>query len=392
MPIAPWRTATVLPLCLLLLPSCSRPTSADSKAQTQGHQTATRVGVIQAQRKELVRKINLPGTLVAASEATLYGKVAGYLRSISVDKGDRVRAGQTLAVIEVPEMTKEVEQADAVYNEAIANLEKAKTQMELQAATYQRYRDVQSKEPGAVSQQEVDESRAKYQAAKSEVQLAEAKVGTARASRERLVALERYSRILAPFSGVITARFVDPGALIQAATSSAQAQPVVTIQNLDTLRTYVNVPELEVPKIHKGNEATLTMSAYPGRVFTGSVTRFAEALDPATRTMKTEIDIPNPQHVLRPGMYVDVTLELEKHPKALVIPDSALVIEGERKFAWVVRNGTAHHVPLETELDDGWNVEIVRGLDSGESVIVAGKDGLSEGKPVQPSPLSSWAK
>ncbi len=329
---------------------------------------------------------------MAFNEATLYGKVAGYLRSISVDKGDKVRAGQTLAVIEVPEMAKEVEQAEAACQEALANLKKAKAQLELQTVTYQRYVDVHDRDPEAISKQEIDEWRNKYELAKAEVQLAEAKVTTARANRDRLMTLDRYSRIAAPFRGVVTARFVDPGALIQAATSSVQAQPIVTIQTLDTLRTYVSVPEVEVPKIHKGNEMTLTTAAYPGKVFKGSVTRFAEALDPATRTMKTEIDISNPQGLLRPGMYADVMLVLEKRPNAVVIPDTALETEGDRKFAYIVRDGTAHRVAVETGLDDGTNVEILAGLIDGESVIVTGKEGLAEGKPVEPSPLSSWMR
>ncbi len=350
------------------------------------------MGVVQAQRKDSVRKITLPGTLVAINEVTLYGKVAGYLGSISVDKGDKVRAGQTLAVIEVPEMAKEVEQSEAVYREALANLNKAKAQLELHAVTYQRYADVHSKDPDAISKQELDEWRSKNDLAKAEAQLAEAKVATASANRDRLVALDRYSRITAPFQGVVTARFVDPGALVQAATSSMQAQPVLTIQDLDTLRIYVSVPETEVPKIRKGNAMILTTAAYPGKVFKGCVTRFAEALDPASRTMKTEIDIPNPQGLLRPGMYGDVMLELEKHPNAVVIPDAALTTEGDSKFAYIVRDETAHRVALETGLDDGTNVEILAGLKGGEPVIVAGKEGLREGKPVEPSPLGSWTR
>ncbi len=386
------RAPTALGAFMLLLSSCSGPSAGSRAASPQADQALARVGVVQAQRIDLTRKISLPGTLVAFNEATLYGKVAGYLRSISVDKGDRVRAEQTLAIIEVPEMAKEVEQAEATYQEAQAGLNKAKAETELQAVTFRRYLDVQSQDPDAISKQEVDEWRAKYEAARAEAQLAEAKVRTTRANRDRLVALNAYSRIIAPFSGVVTARFVDPGALIQAATSSVQAQPILTLQDFAMLRAYVSVPELEVPMIRKGKDMTLTTAAYPGKVFRGSVTRFAEALDPATRTMKTEIDIPNPQALLRPGMYANVTLELEKHPSAVVIPDAALLIEGDRKFAYIARGGTAHRVALETGLDDGNQVEVISGLKGGESVIVTGKEALAEGKPVEPSPISSWMK
>ena len=150
----------------------------------------------------------------------------------------------------------------------------------------------------------------------------------------------------------------------------------------------MSVPEIDVPFVHIGTPASLTTAAYPGKVFKAAVTRFTEALDPSTRTMKTEIDVRNPQHILRPGMYADVTLEIEKLPDVLVIPDSALAVEGSKKFVWVVRDGTAHRVQVETGLDDGNQLEVRSGLEGGEQVMVAGKDGLAEGKAVQASSAS----
>lgn len=385
--------ATLLGAAVACFSSCSGSTHADSQSgPSPSGQVRPRVGVVKPERKDLTRKIDLPGTLAAFNEATLYGKVAGYLRAIPVDKGDRVRTGQMLATIEVPEMAKEVEQAEALLKEAVATLNRSKAELELQRTTYERYRDVQSRDPEAISKQEIDEWRNKFELAKAEVELAEAKISTARANRDRFLALDRYSRITAPFSGVVTARFVDPGALIQAATSSVQAQPIVTIQDFHILRTYINIPEVDVAMIRRGSKATLTTAAYPGKVFEASVTRFSEALDPASRTMKTEMDIPNPLSVLRPGMYVDVTLELESHPLALVIPDAALVVEDNRKYIYVVREGAAHRVALETGLDDGNQVEVLSGLKGDEQVIVTGKEGLAEGKPIEPSPVGSWTK
>lgn len=372
-------------LVSLCLSACSRSTGGNPEAaRTEASQAKAKVVVATAQRKDLVRRITLPGSLVGFKETTLYGKVTGYLRSISVDKGDTVRRGQTLAALEIPEMAKEIDQAEAAYQEAVASLNRSKAQAELQSSTYQRYREVQSKEPGAISTQEVDEYRTKAEVARTEVKLAEAKIATARANRDRLIALDEYSRITAPFSGVITARFVDPGAMIQAATSSNQ--PILTIQQLCTVRVYVSVPERDVSFIHHGSEASLTTAAYPGKVFRAAVTRFAEALDPATRTMKTEIDILNPGHLLRPGMYADVTLELEKRAGALLVPDPALIVEGQQRFVWVARDGAAHRVEVETGFDDGADVEIRSGLDGGEQVVVAGKENLAEGRPVEASP------
>ncbi len=378
---------TLLGLALIWESACSHFTQADPQAAAGPGKAA--VGVIAAKRKDLTRTISLPGSLVAFYEATLYGKVAGYLRSIKVDKGDTVRRGQTLAVLEVPEMVDEVDQAQATYQEALANLNQAKAEAELQAVTYKRYNEVHSKDPDAVANQELDQYRNKYEVAEANVKLAEARVATADANRHRLIALHQYAIISAPFSGVITARFVDPGALIQAATSSTQGQPVVTIQDLDTIRVYVSVPEVNIPLIHIGTSAVLTNAAYPGKVFTASVTRFAEALDPSTRTMKTEIDVPNRQRFLRPGMYADVTLAIEKVRNALVVPDSALVVEGSRKYVWLVRGAAAHRVEVETGMDDGAEAEIRSGVKGEEQVVVAGKDSLVEGKAVEASPVET---
>ncbi len=378
---------------LVCLVSCSGSSRANPDLpRSQGATPPIKVGVVAARRVDLIRKITVPGTLAAFKEATLYGKVAGYLSSISVDKGDTVRGGQSLATLEVPEMVKELDQAGAAHQEALANLERSKAQAALQAVTYGRYREVHSRDPEAISAQELDEYRSRFEVAQAETKLAEAKVATARANRDRLAALHRYATITAPFRGVITARFVDPGALIQAATSSTQGQPVVTIQDLDTVRVYVSVPEVDVPFIRAGTPVSLTIAAYPQRVFKASVTRFSEALDPATRTMKTEMDLRNPQHLLRPGMYANVTLELENRPGALVVPAPALVIEGQAKFVYIVRDGKAHRTRVETGFDDGVQVEILSGLTEGAKVIVQGQETLEEGKAVEPSPLGTWMK
>jgi RND family efflux transporter MFP subunit len=168
-----------------------------------------------------------------------------------------------------------------------------------------------------------------------------------------------------------------------------QAQPIVTIQELDTIRVYVSLPEIDVPKVRKGTPASLTTAAYPGREFTASVTRYAEALDPATRTMKTEMDVANPGHVLRPGMYAEVTLELENKSGALVVPDTALVVEGQKTFVYVVREGKAHRVEVEIGFDDGAQAEIRSGLNGGERVVVAGKENLTDGQSVEASAVAA---
>lgn len=374
-------------LGLALLSACS-PSSTAKPKEPDGTGKVP-VTVVSVEQQDLTRKITLPGTLVAYNEATLYGKVAGYVKSMRVDKGDRVRRGQTLAVLEVPEMADEIDQAQAAYLQAVASLNQARAEAQLQRVTYERYREVHAKDPDAIANQELDQYRSKYEVAEANVKLAEAKVATAASNRDRLIALHQYAFITAPFSGFITARFVDPGALIQAATTSTQGQAIVTVQDLGTIRVYVSVPEVNVPLIHIGTPASFTTAAYPGKVFTASVTRFAEALDLASRTMKTEIDVPNRQHLLRPGMYADVTLVIEKIPDALVVPDSALVVTGSKTFVWVARNGIAHEVEVEAGLDNGAETEIRSGLNHGEQVVVAGKDSLADGTAVEATKAGS---
>jgi membrane fusion protein (multidrug efflux system) len=207
--------AGALAVAVLGLFSCSHSRSSDSQAaRSQTDQTKVEVGVETVERKDLVRTIELPGTLVAFNQATLYGKVAGYLRSIRVDKGDWVRRGQILAVLEVPEMVDAVDQARAAYQQALADVSRAKAQADLQSVTYQRFREVHAIDPDAVANQELDEYRSKFEVAEADVKLGQARVATARASLNRSIALNQYASITAPFSGVITARYVDPGALI----------------------------------------------------------------------------------------------------------------------------------------------------------------------------------
>jgi membrane fusion protein, multidrug efflux system len=274
------------------------------------------VAVIRAQPGGVERTITLPGDIVGYYESALYSKVTGYLKSIFVDKGDMVRTGQALAIIEVPELDQQLARAQA--------------DLVIQHLTYQRLQSVWKSDPRLVARQDVDIAYAKYQEAKAQA--------------DQLRAMESYTRIVAPFDGVITERFVDPGALIhaggqQSATAPMQgsarpggaAAPVVSLARLDELRIYVYVPQAEADFVYDGMPATVTVQGLSGARFSGTVTRFAHSLDLATRTMLTEVDLGNPEHKLYPGMYANVTLVLQQDLNALRLPDSA--IGGDRSPA-----------------------------------------------------------
>jgi membrane fusion protein (multidrug efflux system) len=317
----------------------------------------TPVQTIHPKRGEIVRRITLPGNVMAYQEATLYAKVAGYLKTISVDKGDKVKGGDLLAEIEAPEM--------------LADLVKEKAEAEAAQLDYKRVTEAQKKASDLVMPQTVDAARAKSDVAIAGVQ--------------RIETLLSYAKITAPFSGVITKRWVDPGALIPAPTSGAAAKnaAVVTLMDFSTVRIDVAIPDTEVPFVTKDLPVKVTVNELPGRTFACAITRFAYALDESTKTMTTEIDIPNPDLALRPGMWATIEIELQKKENALLLPAEALITEKNKNSVFVVRDNKAQKVPVATGFDDGIDVEILKGCAPGDSVIIAGKQSVTDGQKVQ---------
>ena len=327
---------------------CSR---AHGDAQTQSRRT---VVVMRPQRGDIVHSITLPGDLVGLYQSTLYAKVTGYLKNISVDKGDWVKQGQVLAVIEVPELQE--------------RLARSRADLEVQHLTYQRLEQVWKSDPRLVARQDVDIAQGKY---------LEAKAGV-----DELEAMASYTKIVAPFAGVVTGRFVDPGALIKAGgeqTTSSPDQgsthpsggtsPVLSLAMIDTMRTYVYAPQDAVGSIRRGMPAKLTLQDLPGRSFDGVVTRYSNSLDLGTRTMLTEIDLQNTRHDLYPGMYANVTLELERHRDALELPESAIGESSDGKYVMVAQDGKLRKQEVTLGINNGKSAEIVSGLGGGESVV-----------------------
>ncbi len=240
-----------------------------------------------------------------------------------------------------------------------------------------------------IAQSNVESARAKMETPKAKQQAAQARLDSAKANIARLTTLTDYAKIEAPFDGVVTERFVDPGAMIQTAASSRQAAPIVTVMNIDKVRIYVDVPESDVLYVKEGNAATLTVRELPGREFKGRVARFTTALDPGTRTMRVEINVPNPDHTLRAGMYGQVKLALEMRRGVLTLPARCLITEKQKKSVLLVEGGKVKKVGVTIGADDGSHVEITSGLKGDEEVIIRGS-GVSPGmmvtaKRVQPA-------
>ncbi|MGB7290811.1 MAG: efflux RND transporter periplasmic adaptor subunit [Thermodesulfobacteriota bacterium] len=349
---------------------------------TEDEKGVTNVEVTKVAKKDLVRKIGVPASIEPLHKATLYAKAAGYLNWINVDIGDRVKEGDVLAEMDIPEMVEEYQQVKAKLRGAQANYRKAEADFELQKQTYRRVKDIWETEPGAIAKQDVDVAKAKFELAKASINNEKAKIDNASADMERIKALLEYGKIKAPFDGLITERFVDPGALVQDATSDT-VSPVVTIMHTDTVRVFIDVPEPDVPFVEKGDGATLVVDALPGRNFSASVTRFANALNPDTRTMRTEIDIPNPDQLLLPGMYGNITLNLDVIENAVTVPAGAIAVEKNNKYVYKVKNGKVEKVQIETGIDDGIQVQVVKGLNAGEEIIVKGNNKVSDGDTVK---------
>jgi membrane fusion protein (multidrug efflux system) len=275
---------------------------------------------------------------------------------LNVDKGDEVKEGDLLAQIEVPELLADQAQYQAETTVARTN--------------YERLSEARNKAPDLVVPQTVDDLRGQWEVAQAKLQ--------------RTQTLLQYARIAAPFSGRITARFVDPGAFIPAASagSTPQNAALLTLIDYTSVRVQVFVPEPEVPFIKNGVPAKIAVEELPGKSFTSSVTRFAHALDPATKTMLTEIEIPNPNGELRPGAYATVQLELERKHDALLLPAQAVLVEKAGTSVFIINEGKAKKRPIQTGFNDGANVEVTSGVEPPQPVILIGKQPLNDGQPV----------
>lgn len=311
------------------------------------------VAVAHPTRGEIIRYVTLPGTIRANQQATLYAKVAGYLKSLTVDKGDRVQAGQVIGELEVPELQ--------------ADLARFKAEVKVADSDYQRVSTAQRKAQDLVTPQSVDEARGR--------------LDIASANLERTLTLLRYASITAPFPGIVTARFVDPGAFIPSATSgsAAQSAAIVTLADFNTVRAQVALPEVEASLAQVGQPVKLSVEGLPGKGFEARVSRISYTLDDSTRTMLIEADLPNPDLLLRPGMYATVKTGVERHSDALLIPAEALVLEKANAFVFLADGGRAKKTPIKTGFNDGTRIEVLSGLSGPESIILVGKLALADG-------------
>ena len=324
----------------------------------QSNALGPRVLVMRVQQPARRRRVSFPASIHGYIETPIYAKTSGYLKAIYVDKGDRVHKGEVLAILDSPELDKQVADAKANYW--------------LQKVTDGRNQELVAEQ--VIPQQTADDSHAAML--------------QARAAYEQLLALQSYEVIHAETDGIITARDVDPGALILQVTSPGSSTPIVDLATLHPLRVYADVPQDLAAFVKDGEPANVSVTQYPDRGFSGTVTRHPDALAQDTRTMRVEVDLPNRDSALYPGMYATLTLNVGSSDIAPWVPDDALMFRGGDAFVPVVRKNRIHLASVALGNDDGREVQVASGLSKGDLIAVNVGQGVEEGDPVQPVVLA----
>ena len=362
-------------------------TEADSK-----NESLPEVSVATAVRGAASGTLVLPGNIQAVTEAPILARAEGFVQKRYVDIGDHVNAGQLLAEIEAPDMDQQVRQAQAALQQSEADLERASASLEqgkanqaLAKVTAERWSNLAGR--GIVSRQENDQYQAQYQAQTANVRAldravaaAKSSVSAAEANVARLSDMQSYLKVRAPFAGVVTLRNVDVGALVNAGNTL-----LFRIAQTNPLRTYINVPQVDAADVRTGQNAALSTSDFPQRKFPGKVARTASALDPASRTLLVEVQVPNPDGKLLPGMYVQVDLNLPRKEPPVLIPSDTLVVRPEGTMvASVDGSALVHYLRITAGRDFGEQLEDLSGLSEGQKVIVNPNDSVQEGVKVHP--------
>jgi membrane fusion protein (multidrug efflux system) len=334
-------------LVLLLATIALRILTRDG-ASDQQRTHVTLVRVEQPQRETVTSALNFTGDVVAIQQATIFAKVGGTIEQIYVNMGTPVQAGELLALVDTTELHETLMQA---------------------SATYQNTKIIFNR-----TRQLVDQNLASHQ----DLDNSEATMKVAAAAYETAVTRLSYARISAPFRGIITRRYLDPGAVV-----TANTVPLFTLMDLNVVKIFLNVLEADIPSIKTGEKALVTVESFPGREFAGTVTRFSQALDLATRTMAVEIDIPNRDHLLKPGMFAEVTLILNTTADAITVPTQAIIKSEQGYVVYSVQGDTARSIPVTLGSEQDARTEIRSGLTGDELVITVGQQLVKDGTPVR---------
>lgn len=399
--------AVLAAVCLLAWYWASRGSSeAEAPSNAGSDSNVVAAAVARVERRTIANTLTISGEFKPFQDVDVHAKVAGYIRVIKVDVGDHVKEGQTLAVLEVPELTAQLAGTDAAVRRSRDEIRRAQSDMErAQSAhsaahsAYARLKQAADSRAGLVAQQELDESQAKDLEAEAQVASTQAELSAAQqqlqvaeANQRQYTALSDYSHIVAPFAGVVTARYADTGALVAAGTSSStQAIAVVRLAQISKLRLVLPIPESLAAQIHLGDPVKVHVQAL-NQDIEGKVSRFADSLDLQTRTMETEIDFENRKGRLIPGMYAETRLSMREKKNALTVPLEAVTRNGDDATVLAVNAQNIleeRHVKLG--LEDNARVEVLSGLSDQDRVVIGNRSEFRNGERIQPKDVTSPA-
>jgi RND family efflux transporter MFP subunit len=437
-----WKSNAVAALTasgvFILGAGCGKPTGETvARAAAQGPAAVARVTTVHPGRVTVRRTSEQPGQIEAIEVTPLHAKLSGYIRTVSADIGDRVAKGQVMAELRVPEVEADLRQKRAMVDEARAEKRQAEANVSVSLAGVEsaeakvaedragirrsdadvaRWRSEfarieqlfreraqtgslldETRNKLAAAEASADEVRAHVRSAETALVQAKALLAKARADvlsadthievarfdAERAEAMASYSRIEAPYDGIVIRRKAETGQLTTPGTAS---EPLFVVARTDVATISVGVPETEAPFVNAGDPASFRLLALDGRTFQGHVTRTSWALDSATRTLLAEIDVPNADDALRPGLYAYVTIVAEEHKDALTLPTTAIVKEAGKSYCVVVASGRARRKEIKVGLVDGKRSEVLSGVDSGDEVVEANPGSLADGQPVEKGP------
>jgi len=357
-----------------------------------------RAAVVQVRRTQLSNILSVAGEFLPYQEVELHAKVAGYIQKINVDIGDHVRKGQVLAILEIPELDAQLEAANAGVRHSQEEISRAQNEVRRSEADHAaihsaatRLRQASETRPGLIAEQELDDATAKDRSGEAQVESAKSALAAARqqlevsqADKQRYAALSEYSRITAPFDGVVTWRYADTGSLIQAGTSNTSSMPVVKVSQVNVLRLRIPVPESLASSVRDGEAVDIRVKA-SNEHLSGKVIRSTDSLDRSTRTMQVEVDVPNANYKLTPGMYADVSLRVQNDPNALTLPLQAINRSAEKTTVYLVNS--QNHVEereILTGIEGSDRIQVLSGLKEGDRVIVGNLGAYRPGEHVDP--------
>jgi RND family efflux transporter MFP subunit len=382
-------------VCLAATTGCGRAAGASAASASN---EPVHAAVVAAKRAPLSNTLSIAGEFFPYQEVDLHAKVAGYIRKINVDIGDHVRTGQVLAVLEIPELTAQLQSAEAGVRHSREEIMRAQNEVSRMEADYaavhaaaSRLRQASQARPGLIAEQELDDAIAKDRSAEAQVEAAKSAWAASRqqlevsqAERSHYSALSGYSRIIAPFDGVITWRYADTGSLIQAGTSNVSSEPVVKISQVNVLRLRIPVPESLAASVRDGEPVEIRVKATDKRI-SGKVIRSTDSLDRSTRTMQVEVDVQNKDSKLEPGMYADVSLRVQNDRDALTLPVEAIHRSADKTTVLMVdAQNQVEEREIRTGIEGSNRIQILSGISEGDRVIVGNLGEYHSGERVDP--------